>query len=208
MRSEPSESSDHPDPLPHPLIAERWSPRALDPTGEVSAAALARMLEAARWAPSYGNTQPARYLVGPRGTDTFDRLLALLSRGNRAWAHAAGALLVGCAETANARGEVPYAEYGVGLATENLVLQAVAEGLVAHQMAGFDTAGVAREFGLPDRVRPLVAIAVGVLGSPDLLPEDRRDRERAPRERLPLAETAFTGTWGTPFLSPGGGSAG
>ncbi|MGQ0842278.1 nitroreductase family protein [Actinokineospora sp.] len=183
---------------PHPLITGRWSPRALDPAGEVPAAALRRMLEAARWAPSYGNTQPARYLVGPRGTPTFARILALLNRGNQAWAGNAGALLVACAATVNAKGEVPYAEYGVGLATENLVLQAVAEGLVAHQMAGFDAPGVTREFALPESVRPLAAIAVGVLGSPDLLPADRRARETAPRSRLPLAEIAFT-DWGTPF---------
>ncbi|SDD85794.1 nitroreductase family protein [Actinokineospora iranica] len=188
---------------PHELIAARWSPRALDPAGVVPADALLRMLEAARWAPSYGNTQPARYLVGPRGTATFDRILALLNRGNQAWAGNAGALLVACAQTENAKGAVPYAEYGVGLATENLVLQAVAEGLVAHQMAGFDAPGVAREFGLPASVVPLTAIAVGVLGSPDLLPEDRRARETAPRTRLPLRETAFTGDWGTPF-SPDG----
>ncbi len=189
---------------PHELIAARWSPRALDPAGALPPGALTRMLEAARWAPSYGNTQPARYLVGPRGTDTFDRVLALLDSGNRSWAGGAGALLVACAETANAKGPVPYAEYGVGLATENLVLQAVAEGLVAHQMAGFDAAGVARGFGMPDSVRPLVAVAVGVLGPPELLPADRRARETAPRRRLPLAETAFTGRWGEPF-SPAGG---
>lgn len=188
---------------PHPLIAARWSPRALVP--DVPADALRRMLEAARWAPSYGNTQPARYLVGPRGTDTFDRVLALLNTGNRVWAHRAGALLVACALTVNDKGEVPYAEYGVGLATENLVLQAVAEGLVAHQMAGFDKDGVRREFGLPEDVRPLTAIAVGTLGSPDLLDEQRRERETRPRKRLPLDELSFTGTWGTPYLSPDDG---
>lgn len=190
---------------PHPLIAARWSPRALDPDGVVSPDALRRMLEAARWAPSYGNTQPARYLVGPRGTDTFDRVLALLNTGNRAWAFRAGALLVACAQTENEKGEVPYAEYGVGLATENLVLQAVAEGLVAHQMAGFDKDGVRREFALPGSVRPLTAIAVGVLGPPELLPEDKRDRETRPRVRRPAGELSFTGTWGTPYLTPDGG---
>ncbi len=190
---------------PHPLIAGRWSPRAFDPDGVVAPEALERMLEAARWAPSYGNTQPARYLVGPRGTDTFDRVLALLNAGNRAWAHRAGALLVACAETRNDKGEVPYAEYGVGLATENLVVQAVADGLVAHQMAGFDKDGVRREFALPESVRPLVAVAVGVLGSPELLDPDKRERETRPRRRLPAAELWFTGTWGTPYVSRDGG---
>ncbi|HVK20904.1 MAG TPA: nitroreductase family protein [Actinokineospora sp.] len=183
---------------PHPLIAARWSPRALDSDGVVPEDALRRMLEAARWAPSYGNTQPARYLVGPRGTSTFDRIFACLNRGNQEWTFRAGALLVACASTVNEKGEIPYAEYGVGLATENLVLQAVAEGLVAHQMAGFDKAAVAAEFGLPDTIRPLVTVAVGVLGSPELLAPEKRDRETKPRRRKPLSELAFTDRWGEP----------
>ncbi|WP_054053737.1 nitroreductase family protein [Alloactinosynnema sp. L-07] len=184
---------------PHPLIKARWSPRALDPAGVVPEDALRRMLEAARWAPSYGNTQPARYLVGPRGTSTFDRILACLNRGNQAWAVNAGALLVACASTVNEKGVIPYAEYGVGLATENLVLQAVAEGLVAHQMAGFDKAAVVAEFDLPETIRPLAAVAVGVLGSPELLPPDKRERETKPRRRKPPEELAFTDRWGQAF---------
>ena len=62
-----------------PMIAARWSPRALDPTAEVTDAQLRALLEAARWAPSYGNTQPARYLIGRRGDDTFDRIFGVLS---------------------------------------------------------------------------------------------------------------------------------
>lgn len=183
---------------PHPLIKARWSPRALDPSGVVSEEAMRRMLEAARWAPSYGNTQPARYLVGLRGTPTFDRIFGQLNRGNQAWTVNAGALLIACAATVNPKGEVPYAEYGVGLATENLVLQAVAEGLVAHQMAGFDKAGIAAEFDLPAEIKPLVAVAVGVLGPPELLPPEKRERETRPRVRLPASELAFT-EWGEPF---------
>lgn len=179
------------------LITERWSPRALDETGEVTWDQLRAMLEAARWAASYGNTQPARYLVGRRGDDTFRRILAALTPRNQSWAHRAGALLVAVMVTRNEKGEIPYAEYGLGLAGQNLVLQAVAEGLVAHQMGGFDPDAVRREFALPDYAVPRVAIAVGVQAEAGVF-EDERDaeRERKPRRRLPLGEVAFTGTWG------------
>jgi nitroreductase len=160
--------------------------------------ALRAILEAARWAPSYGNTQPARYVVGRRGDPTFQRIFDVLNRGNQAWAGAAAALLLACAETVNEKGQIPLAEYGVGLASENLVLQAVALGLVAHQMGGFDAEAARRSFDLPAHVRPLAAIAVGRQGSVDLLAEDRRAKERAPRRRKPLGEIAFRGTWGNP----------
>lgn len=184
----------------HPLIAERWSPRALVPDAEVTDTQLRAVLEAARWAASYGDTQPARYLVGRRGDDTFRRIHDVLVPGNQSWAHAAAVLMLGVVVTRNEKGDIPYAEYGVGLATQNLVLQAVAEGLVAHQMAGFDPAAAAVEFDLPPWARPLIVVAVGVLGDPSLLIERRRAREVAPRTRLGLDEIAFGAEWGTPLF--------
>ncbi|GAB3482896.1 nitroreductase family protein [Amycolatopsis cihanbeyliensis] len=183
----------------HDLIARRWSPRALDPAAEIDDRRVRALLEAARWAPSSGNTQPARFLLGRRSEATFTRILGTLAEGNQGWAHRAGVLLIGCAVTRNEKGEIPLSEYAVGLASQNLVLQAVAEGLVGHQMAGFDADAVRREFALPEDVRPVVAIAVGTQVEPEILAEDRRiERERAPRRRIPLAEFAFTGEWGSP----------
>jgi nitroreductase len=182
----------------HPIIAARWSPRALDPDGQVSDTALRAMLEAARWAPSYGNTQPARYLVGRRDDDTYARIFALLSKRNQGWAWSAAVLMLCCMVTENEKGALPMPEYSAGLASENLVLQAVAEGVVAHQMGGFDKEGAKLAFELPADVEPLAVIAVGTLGSLEVLDEDRRARELAPRKRIPLAEMAFTGEWGKP----------
>ncbi|KZB83247.1 nitroreductase family protein [Amycolatopsis regifaucium] len=186
------------------ILAARWSPRAYDESAIVTEEQLRALLEAARWAPSFGNTQPARYLVGLRGTPSFDRILATLNSGNRAWAHRAGLLLMGLMVTTNEKGAVPYAEYGLGLATENLVLQAVDLGLIAHQMAGFSADAAKDFFGLPDDVVPKVAIAVGSPADPSVLEEDWRiEREKAPRERLPLAEFAYSDTWGASAFTDG-----
>lgn len=183
------------------LMAERWSPRAYDESAVVTPDQVRALLEAARWAPSFGNTQPARYLVGVRGTPAFDAILATLNSGNRAWAHRASLLLIGVMVTTNEKGEVPYAEYGLGLASENLVLQAVELGLVAHQMAGFSPEAVSASFSLPGDVVPKVAIAVGKPAAPEVLEEDWRvEREKAERVRLPLEQFAFGDQWGKPAL--------
>jgi nitroreductase len=184
----------------HPLIAARWSPRALDPDGKITDEQLRAVLEAARWAPSNGNTQPARFLVGRRGDETYARIFDLLSTRNKGWAHAAAVLILTCAVTENRKGAIPMPVYGVGLAAENLVLQAVAEGLVAHQMGGFTKEGAKLVFSLPGDVEPQVVIALGTLGAPELLDEERRAKEVAPRRRLPLSEIAFTGEWGNPVF--------
>jgi nitroreductase len=70
----------------HPLLAERWSPRGFDRAHEIGGEALAALLEAARWAPSAGNSQPWRFLVTRRGEPAHDRLFAALAPGNQAWA--------------------------------------------------------------------------------------------------------------------------
>jgi nitroreductase len=184
----------------HPLLAARWSPRALDPDGVVTDEQLRAVLEAARWAPSNGNTQPARYLVGRRGDETYARLFDLLSRRNQGWARPAAVLVLVCAVTVNEKGAIPMPEYGVGLAAENLVLQAVAEDLVAHQMGGFNREGAKLVFSLPADVEPQTVIALGTLGDPALLDEERRAKELAPRRRLALDEIAFTGEWGNPVF--------
>lgn len=184
----------------HPLLAARWSPRALDPDGVVTDDQLRAVLEAARWAPSNGNTQPARYLVGRRGDDTYGRLFDLLSKRNQGWAHPAAVLIMVSVVTVNEKGTIPMPEYGAGLAAENLVLQAVAEGLVAHQMGGFTKEGAKLVFSLPADVEPQTVIALGTLGDPSLLDDDRRAKEEAPRRRLGLDEIAFTGEWGNPVF--------
>jgi nitroreductase len=184
----------------HPLIADRWSPRALDPDTQVTDTQLRSLLEAARWAASYGNTQPARYLVGRRGDDTYRRIFGVLTKRNQSWAHSAAVLMLAVAVTRNDKGDIPHAEYGLGLASQNLVLQAVADGLVAHQMGGFDADAASTEFDLPADARPLVVIAVGGLGDPNALDERARDRETRPRSRLELGEIAFGGAWGSPLF--------
>ncbi|MPY78109.1 MAG: nitroreductase [Actinophytocola sp.] len=182
----------------HELIAQRWSPRAFDPDAKVSEEQLRALLEAARWAPSFGNTQPARFLVGRRGDAVFGRILGTLTGRNQDWAHRAGVLLAGVAVAHNEKGDVPYAEYGVALAVQNLVLQAVAEGLGAHQMAGFDADALHHAFALPDDVRPVVTIAVGVQADADVLGAQRLvERERGERSRIPLSEFA-RGEWDAP----------
>ncbi len=44
--------------LLHPLLSSRWSPTTFDGSMDVTSAEVESLLEAARWAPSAGNSQP------------------------------------------------------------------------------------------------------------------------------------------------------
>ncbi len=173
----------------HPLLAERWSPRAFDRAHEIGDAALSALLEAARWAPSAGNSQPWRFLVTRRGEPAHDRLYAALAPGNQAWAGAASALILVAARTAGDDGRPqPWALYDTGQAVAALVTQAQADGLSVHQMGGFDTGAVRAELSLGENLTPVVVLAVGRHDSEAGLPEPLAAREAAPRTRHPLGD--------------------
>jgi len=186
-----------------PLIARRWSPIAFDETRPVEKEKILAILEAARWAPSCFNEQPWRYLVFD-GSDTemLDRARGCLVEGN-AWARNAPVLLLSVAHedfTANGKPN-RHSQHDVGLASENLVLEAARLGLAAHQMAGFDAEGALKEFNIPERFTPMAMIAVGYPYTGRLLDlqEKIRAREERPRARKRVVEFAFSGKWGAAY---------
>ncbi|MHC5010008.1 MAG: nitroreductase family protein [Planctomycetota bacterium] len=182
----------------HDLMARRWSPRAFD-ARSVPPDVLRSVLEAARWAPSSFNAQPWHFIVATKDApEDFARLLACLVEGNQGWARHAPVLLFSAARLDFERNGKPnrHAWHDVGLATENLMLQATAHGLVTHAMAGYH-ADVAREtLGIPEGFEPVAAIALGYPGDPSRLPDPLRAAEAAPRTRKPLSEIVFEGRWG------------
>ena len=170
-----------------PLLDERWSPRSFDPEATISDRQLDALLEAARWAPSAANKQLRRFIVGRRGTATFDTIASSLVGFNAAWAPNASALVVAIAEVSGARaGERSWAEYDLGQAIAHLTVQAHAEGLHTHQMGGFDVDRIVGAFDLADDLLPITVTAVGVVDEAEKLGEALAERERAPRTRLPL----------------------
>jgi nitroreductase len=189
----------------HPLLAERWSPRAFDSTS-ISADDVVALLEAARWAPSANNYQPWRFLVGATTTDGADAthkgLFDSLAEFNQVWASAAPVLVAALTEVEHEDGSArEIAPYELGLAVSQLTVEAAARGLVVHQMGGFDADQVSATFGVPPQYRTVVVLAIGRLGDPESLPDWAAERESAPRERKPIAEIAFADTFGSPYAA-------
>lgn len=183
----------------HPLtppIAARWSPRAFDPDRPLTDRDVLSLLEAARWSASSSNLQPWRFAWSLRGEAGFDALLGSLARSNAAWAHRAGALLLGCAVMNKPDGAPNrHAAHDLGQALAQFTLQAASQGLAVHQMGGFDVEVARAAMRLPAGVEPFTAVALGWPGHPALLDERTREREEAPRERLPLAGISLRGGW-------------
>lgn len=183
----------------HELLSRRWSPRAFDER-PVEAEILASLFEAARWAPSSNNEQPWRFIVARKEEpQVYERLLGCLKEGNQRWARLAPVLILSVAKRTFEDGSPNrHAFHDVGLAAENLVLQATALGLASHQMAGYHVDQVRAEFGIPPEYDPVAAIAIGYPGDPARLDERLRQRELKPRERRPVSGFVFSDRWGMP----------
>ncbi len=180
-------------------IYQRWSPRAFA-SRNVSDHDLASLFEAARWAPSSYNEQPWRFLVGQRGSVTYQEVASSLIPFNQLWAPKAPVLVLGVTKSrfSHDNSANGYALYDLGAATALLVLQAAAQGLVAHQMGAFDHDKLRRALAIPDEFLLGTVTALGYAGDPSTLANERLlAQERAPRMRKPLDSIVFTG-WNQP----------
>lgn len=184
----------------HELLARRWSPRAFNASKPVAREQILALVEAARWAPSCYGDEPWRFLVWDRHRDeaTWRRAFDCLGESNQKWVINAPLLLAAVASGAFDHNGKPnrWAQYDTGAAGLSLCLQACALGLAAHQMGGFDAERLQREFAIPEGYTSMAMIAVGYRANPDVLEDDYRERELAPRRRKPLETRFFEGGWG------------
>ncbi|MEE9205318.1 MAG: nitroreductase family protein [Nitrospirales bacterium] len=184
----------------HPLLQQRWSPRAFSDR-MVEKDKLLSLLEAARWAPSSFNEQPWSFILATKDNRVdYERLLRCLVDGNIRWAQQAPLLMLSVAKLHFDHNGKPnrHAFHDVGLAAANLIIQASALGLYVHQMAGFHLDRAREAFQIPDSAEPVAAMAVGYLGDPQQLAEELRDKESTPRTRKPLSDFVFSGAWSRP----------
>lgn len=195
--SQKSASTDHPI---HPLLAERWSPYAFDDR-PVPAADLCSLFEAARWAPSSYNEQPWRYIVATKDDpEQFQRLLSCLLEGNQLWAKSVPVLALGVVSLKFAHNakDNRAAVHDLGLAAGNLVLEAISRGLFVHQMIGILPEKAREVYAIPDGFEAWTGLAVGYKADPANLPGPLKERDLTPRQRKPLHQFVFSGSWGEP----------
>lgn len=180
-----------PGPL-HPLLRQRWSPQDFRTDHELDPADVATLLEAARWAPSAGNSQPWAFVAARRGDAMHRRLTLHLLGGARRWGTRASLLLVNLCHRTVDETDYEYSEfamYDLGQAVAHLTIQAEAMGLSVRQFRSFDR----------DAVETLLTVAPGwqvaTMAAVGVPPEGAApyavqlpDGRTLPRERRPLRE--------------------
>ena len=189
----------------HDRIARRWSGRAFAANKKVGREQVVSLLEAARWAPSCFGDEPWRFIVWDRNNDAaaWQKAFDCLGEWNQNWVKNAPVLVLVTANSQFRKNGSPnrWGQYDSGAAAENLCLQAVASGLMAHQMGGFEEDKVRSAFKVPKEFALMAMIAVGHQGEPEVLDDELKELELAARARTPLGEHFFEGDWGVPVKS-------
>ncbi len=172
---------------------DRWSPRSFAPE-PLTAAEIASLFEAARWAPSSSNLQPWLFLYETDGPDrpVFD---AILKPGNRVWAAQAPLLAFLFARIRTEDGREPRtAQFDAGAAWMSLALQAHTMGISTHAMAGIDVDAAHAKLGVDaEHHAAMCAFAAGRIGPRAALPPELQAREQPRDDRRALAEIARRG---------------
>jgi nitroreductase len=175
----------------HPLLARRWSPTVFDESYDAGAAEVESLLEAARWAPSAGNSQPWAFITARRGDAVHPRLLRHLAPSAARWAPTASILVVNLCRRYVEDTDWEFSEfalYDLGQAVAHMTVQAQSLRLFARQFRAFDRAGLAAEFAVPGHWQVTSMSAFGRLPAGTATPEP----ETAPsRWRRSLSEIAW-----------------
>jgi nitroreductase len=174
------------------LIANRWSARSFS-TKSVEKSKLLSILEAARWAPSSRNEQPWRYIVFTN--DNPDKLKEAQSVLLEVNSYAKRAPVLICAFAKKNYSDNGYNNilhfHDLGAANENMFLESFNQGLIMHEMGGFNREKAKELFNIPEDCQMGIMIAIGYQDTHELLPAKYIEKSLSPRERKPLSEIVF-----------------
>ncbi len=160
-------------------IKERRSIRAFT-DGKVSEKDVERLIDAARWAPSAGNTQPLELVVIK--DKEMKRKLSEAAL-NQTFIQKAPVVIVVCADLNRSsrgygsRGERLYSLQDTAAATENILLAAQELGLATCWVGAFRDKEVAKAVKAPKNMKPVAIVPVGHPAERPLAPPKRSVNE-------------------------------
>lgn len=179
------------------LAAGRQSDRRFDPDRRVEPEKLARIIEAARLAPSACNSQPWHFIVVD-DADTKNRVAdAVASKvlGMNHFTKQAPVHILVVEESGNFTSTIGgwvkrkhFPHLDIGIVAAHIVLAAADEGLGSCMLGWFDEAAVRKVLHIPSGKRVLLDIVIGY--SADPLRE---------KQRKPLEKTVSHNDYATPF---------
>lgn len=146
------------------IVKRRRSVRKFDGSKPVTNEQIDKLLDAAIWAPSAGNTQCWRFFVVRNAKVKED--LAMRA-GHQPFMNDADVIIVVCADlnavgrSYGSRGRETFALQDTAAAIQNIMLAVTDMGLATCWVGAFDEGNAAKILGLEDHVRPLCMLPIG-----------------------------------------------
>lgn len=122
------------------------------------------LLEAARWAPSAGNSQPWAFHAIRRDAAGWADLVGCLTGSSRPWATRASLLVVNISHARAEHTEWEYSEfasYDLGQAVAHMSIQAQSMGLFCRQFRAFDKDLLTAALAVPAHWEIMTMTAIG-----------------------------------------------
>lgn len=168
------------------LLQARHSGYSFDPNKAVSSEQIQKLIEAARTTPSCYNDQPWRFIIINRqkNLDDYNKVLNSLVEANQKWAKDAPVLIIIAADSKfrhNGK-ENRWGSYDTGAAAYSMMLAATDQGLMTHQMGGFDEKKLQKDLNIPSQFEIMSVMALGY---------ETPGAEIKPRNRRPVEENFF-----------------
>lgn len=175
-------------------IETRRAKRALASTA-IEEEVLLRLAEAAHMAPSSMNSQPWR-MITVKDPKVLDKLKETLTPGNY-WAKSAPAITAFVTNPAwgLTLGDVVYTPFELGMAAMAFQIQAIAEGLYVHPIAGYNAKKAKEVLGIREEDTLQTLIILGYPGETETLNENHLASEHSSRSRISLEEVASFDRW-------------
>ena len=164
----------------HPLLRSRFSPLTFDEEVVIDVQEVDLLLEAARWSPSAGNSQPWSFVTAVRGSREHGLVTRRLAPSSARWVPTASLLVVNIVHLYVDDSDLEFSEfadYDLGQAVAHMTLEAQALGYACRQFRAFDLDGLTGDLALQPgwQIRSMTAIG-------------RASGTAPPRQRRPLAE--------------------
>ncbi len=175
-------------------IETRRAKRALATT-PIEEKVLLRLAQAAHLAPSSMNSQPWR-MITVKDPIVLDKLKETLAPGNY-WAKKAPAITAFITNPSwgLTLGDVAYTPFELGMAAMAYQVQAVAEGLYVHPIAGFTSKDAKKVLGIREEDTLVTLIILGYPGESEGLSEKHLESENSLRSRKSLDDVACFDLW-------------
>jgi nitroreductase len=152
---------------------------------------LTNILEAARWAPSWGNKQATKYIVV-----TDKKRIEDLSNMFMGFVKKAPVVVVACAnpKDSGSRNGMDYYLVDVGISMQQLVLAATNVGLGTCWIGGFDEDKVKKALGIPENIKIVALTPLGYAANTSMKNKLVRSTVGADK-RKPLEELVHREKW-------------